>query len=369
MAIHTDYPGLTVEIYVDGKPLEEYEDSEEEDVPKTTTRYVECRSGAEFAIHTNFKAPFTPMDTDLCVRLDGVIMSKFIVLKTEMFMRPYDQSNTRWNDNGTWRASNFLFSDLSVVEEKSATTFRETLEALSSVGTISVKLTPILSYRKRIHPKGKKTELREVGEVSEESVKGDVRSHMIRLAPAHVIEPATKYISKKAKEPLVAFQFKYRSSAALKALGMIPRSPSPPPAPKLELVKKEELPEPTPIIVPNVMSTAATLQPNIVSSTPTPFQQGSGQPTSTEHDGLRDSEIIALIKHYRGDTKGLAGQSRKRLLLLLKHYEGEDADSVQIKQEPISNESQAQIKREHADDGAARGQGKKRKAEVIVLDD
>lgn len=47
------------------------------------------------------------------------------------------------------------------------------------MGTISVKLTPILSYRKRIHPKGKKTELREVGEVSEESVKGDVRSHMI----------------------------------------------------------------------------------------------------------------------------------------------------------------------------------------------
>ena len=59
-------------------------------------------------------------------------------------------------------------------------TFGETLEALSSVGTISVKLTPILGYRRRMHPKGRKMELREVGEVSEESVKGDVRSHMIR---------------------------------------------------------------------------------------------------------------------------------------------------------------------------------------------
>jgi len=135
----------------------------------------------------------------------------------------------------------------------------------------------------------------------------------------------------------------------------------------------------------NEESPATTPQPKTASSTPTPSQQDSGQPTSTEHDGLRDSEIIALIKHYRGDNKGLAGQSRKRLLLLLKHYEvrspklgtwnaltiiqEEDAESVQIKQEPISNESQARIKREHGDDGAARGQGKKRKSEVIVLDD
>ncbi|KAI4628984.1 hypothetical protein J4E83_003539 [Alternaria metachromatica] len=188
-----------------------------------------------------------------------------------------------------------------------------------------------------------------------------------------------------AKEPLVAFQFKYRSIAALKTLGMISRSPSPSSAPKLELVKKEALPEPTPDIIPNVISPATTPQPQAASSTPTPSQQDSGQPILTEHHGLRDSEIIALIKHYRGDTKGLAGQSRKRLLLLLKHYEvrtfkfgickpltimqEEDAESVQIKQEPISNASQARIKREHADDGAARGQGKKRKPEVIVLDD
>jgi len=77
----------------------------------------------------------------------------------------------------------------------------------------------------------------------------------------------------------------------------------------------------------NEESTATTPRPKTVSSTPTPSQQDSGQSILTEHDGLRDSEIIALIKHYRGDNKGLAGQSRKRLLLLLKHYEVRNSQS------------------------------------------
>ena len=114
MAIHADYPGLTVEVYVDGKPLEEYEHEEEQEKTKTTTRYIECRSGAEFAIGTNFKSPFVPMDIVVCVRLDEGTVDKQLVFKTDMLIRPVIQSKTRWEENGTWRASNFLFSDLSV---------------------------------------------------------------------------------------------------------------------------------------------------------------------------------------------------------------------------------------------------------------
>jgi hypothetical protein len=47
------------------------------------------------------------------------------------------------------------------------------------VGIISVVLTPILSIRKDPNPEGKKKELREIGMVSEEAVKGDVRSNVI----------------------------------------------------------------------------------------------------------------------------------------------------------------------------------------------
>jgi len=169
----------------------------------------------------------------------------------------------------------------------------------------------------------------------------------------------------------------YTATAALEALGIIPHSPIPSLDPQPGPIKRERSPETAPA--------AAAPRPKTASTTPAHPQQNLAQRTVNEHGGLRDSEIIALIKHYRGDNKGLAGQSRKRLLLLLKHYEvrtyklgiwkqltimqEEDAESLQIKHEHISNESQARIKREHADHGAARGQGKKRKPEVIVLDD
>lgn len=113
MAIHADCPGLTVEIYVDGKPLEEYKNPEEKDVPKTATRYVECRSGAEFAIKTNFKAPFTPVDTGIIAYLEGTKVHSQIAQPHEMLTRIYEQVETRWKEYGQWRASSFLFSDLS----------------------------------------------------------------------------------------------------------------------------------------------------------------------------------------------------------------------------------------------------------------
>ena len=114
MAIHADYPGLTVEIYVDGKPLEEYKNPEEEDVPKTTTRYVECRSGAEFAIKTNFRPPFAPMDITIGASLDGTRVSNRAVHKQHIMKKTYNQSCTRWKEDGASYTSNFLFSDFAV---------------------------------------------------------------------------------------------------------------------------------------------------------------------------------------------------------------------------------------------------------------
>jgi hypothetical protein len=114
MAVHDDCPGLTVEILVDGKPLEEYAYEEEDELPNTTTRYVECRSGTEFAINTNFKAPFAPMEMSIRVYLDGAKMANLFARKHTMLGRTYTQSSTKWKESGEWRTSNFLFSDLRV---------------------------------------------------------------------------------------------------------------------------------------------------------------------------------------------------------------------------------------------------------------
>ncbi|KAH6875376.1 hypothetical protein BKA58DRAFT_399584 [Alternaria rosae] len=370
MAIHADYPGLTVEIFVDGKPLEEYEPEEkEENEPKTTTRYIECRSGAQFAIKTNFRSPFAPMNISICVRLDGARAGSVFAQKHAMLQELYTQSSTKWKEGGKWRASKFLFSDLSIVEDNSAISSEENPETLGSIGMITVMLIPVLRWKKRAIPRAREQHLREIGAISEEAIKGDSRSHMIRLAPKKTVAPPREWKTWKAEQPLVTFQFKYRSTTALKSLGMIPRSPSPPPIPEPELIKKEESPEPTQNIAPNVVSPAATLRPKTASVTPTLRQPKSGSPSLNEHDGLTDEDIIALIKHYRGNDKGLAGQNRKHLLVLLKHYVDKDNESVRIKQEATPSESRVHIKCEHDDDGAARGQGKRRKPEVIVLDD
>jgi hypothetical protein len=102
MAVHDDCPGLTVEILVDGKPLEEYAYEEEDELPNTTTRYVECRSGTEFAIKTNFKAPFAPMDILLVIWLDGTRVSSRVLRKYYLLKQPIIQSETRWMKDGAW---------------------------------------------------------------------------------------------------------------------------------------------------------------------------------------------------------------------------------------------------------------------------
>jgi len=114
MAIHADYPGLTVEIYVDGKPLEEYEHEEEQEKTKTTTRYIECQSGAKFEIRTKFRPPFAPRDLSIRVHLDGVKVCSMLAEKTKILQGSYTQSRMTWKEGEKWRESGFFFSDLSV---------------------------------------------------------------------------------------------------------------------------------------------------------------------------------------------------------------------------------------------------------------
>ena len=66
------------------------------------------------------------------------------------------------------------------VEHNSEQTYQEDLKTLNAVGTISVVLTPILRYRKSSEHRLWRSGLREIGPVSEEAIKGDVRSHVIR---------------------------------------------------------------------------------------------------------------------------------------------------------------------------------------------
>ena len=58
MAILRDQPGLKVEILVDGGPLQEYDDEDEEVVPTVVTKYIEVKSGVNFTIRYTFLPQF-----------------------------------------------------------------------------------------------------------------------------------------------------------------------------------------------------------------------------------------------------------------------------------------------------------------------
>ena len=115
MAVHDDYPGLTVQVVVNSEPLEEYKNDDEEELPKTTTRYIESELGAEFAIKTTFTPPFEACHVSISVRLDGICVSNYRVLERALLGKSgHAISYTTWKEEDKWFKSGFYFSDLNI---------------------------------------------------------------------------------------------------------------------------------------------------------------------------------------------------------------------------------------------------------------
>lgn len=50
MAVLENVPGFSVTVHVDGKPLQEYRDSDDDGEPEVTTCFVEATTGKEFEV-------------------------------------------------------------------------------------------------------------------------------------------------------------------------------------------------------------------------------------------------------------------------------------------------------------------------------
>jgi hypothetical protein len=93
MAILESLPGLEVTVCMDGQPLEEYDDNEEEEVgetpvaqyqaAKTVSKYIESASEKEFSINITLGTAFT-MDFESLmapIRMDGKFVAGPVMLK------------------------------------------------------------------------------------------------------------------------------------------------------------------------------------------------------------------------------------------------------------------------------------------------
>ncbi|KAH4483953.1 hypothetical protein HBH89_231550 [Parastagonospora nodorum] len=404
MAVHPEYPGLTVQVVMNGEPLPEYEDEDATDDPKVVTKYIEAQAGTEFEIVQVFPDGFAGSD-DVRTRcyIDNQEVHSPISTSISRQSRPRKKIayvNEKKKDG--WYSRSFQFQMLCVME---ASDMDDPGEA-ATIGTIKLDLQrgkklgstqPSLP----IHSRGPE-------QVSEAALKGEAKSLQVNLGPGKkTLRRKMCGFEQKGTESVATFIFKYRSRANLQALHIVPRDESPPPpaivkskssspvlAPQNKPAVKNEILLDAMPVPPQVAGTilhahrAASISvsvPELQQSTPrsTPMppvasvptepvsqQQTLTPPASTNQDGLTTEEVIVMIAGYRGHDRGLAGRSQRSLLSLLKHYESKDSGSTQVVKGPGLVDERVSIKRERSDDSVVGGRQKKRKeTEVIVLDD
>ncbi|KAK5127441.1 hypothetical protein LTR85_006780 [Meristemomyces frigidus] len=272
MAVLQELPGLVVTLDVADQDLPEYDDDETEDMPPhTTSKYVEAQSGAHFGVahrYTSTAFPHSGNHIKVELSMDGNVICYVTDSPGNI------ASSQRWvmsnlsSIHGDKRyRQRFAFAELDINDGPAD---KDLWGKLTELGTISVKFyrvrfgeprpmprVPLLSkkapkaFSKRAAParappfpapipyEGARKPVLEKDQVPEKNLKGKAISHQAKLA-APVEDPAplvaaftppkdTRPIIMIDTEPFATFNFKYRSHAALQALRIIPRTPSPVP--------------------------------------------------------------------------------------------------------------------------------------------
>ncbi|KAF2491026.1 hypothetical protein BU16DRAFT_141592 [Lophium mytilinum] len=237
MAILNDLPGLKVEIVVNGQTLKEYDDDDEdpEEKPRTVTKYIEATSGASFEVRFTFTRLFSlsMYSFAMDIYLDGKFMDNMCIQKNDLFKGPIELTGVRSKKGEQWYLEKFCFSKLAIDDGDPRKIGQTVRDALSKVGEISARLRRI-EYRGIAEaPTATKSDgLLQFGSVPEKALKGRALSHQAGLKLAKKM-PAVQTINTfnidPRNSPFATFNFRYRSSDALKALQIIPRSPTPVP--------------------------------------------------------------------------------------------------------------------------------------------
>lgn len=235
MAI-TSVPGLEANIVVNGKELQEYDDDEDEAAkPNTVTKYIEAISNATFEIRWSISSPFphSTHDFQVSVYLDGNLIEQ-VLSPQDRISRPFHTlSGTHTLEGGRWFEHKFCFSEICTDDGDARTVGEQLKKTLDAIGEISVKLhrVKVLAATEN-HKNRQHSEISHVGTLPEKALKGRAISHQTSLRPSQPVCARTVFniqlIDPKCT-PFATFNFRYRSRAALKALCIIPRSPSPVP--------------------------------------------------------------------------------------------------------------------------------------------
>ncbi|KAF9693625.1 hypothetical protein EKO04_008158 [Ascochyta lentis] len=229
MAVLPSCPSLTVEIIVNGAPLQEYDANEEElALPKGITKYIEAQSGANFAIRFMSLQPLPDLEFSSCIYLDGEGVDGQIFAKGDFALDEHYTTTGRYSTVGHQTVlQEFQFSEIAVVEGNTDSMNKDLLEKLETSGTIMIIFQGIENIRLNRDSQGPK-KMPGVDLVPEKALKGQAKTHTATLAePQETTSISWASADDVAGEPFATFYFKYRSLTALRALGIVPREPTP----------------------------------------------------------------------------------------------------------------------------------------------
>ncbi|RDI85421.1 hypothetical protein Vi05172_g4764 [Venturia inaequalis] len=231
MAILTSFPGLEVDIVVNGNALREYDTHKDSDEPTeksdSAIKYVEAQPGQEFAIRVRANRQFRYRQHDLTYRVysDGEFQGSGTICK-ENYIRGTmsTREGVKRSVAGRIVLRKFQFSTL--ITDDRPVSGTDTARA-SKLGDIIVSF-----HRTNIQgPITRKNtyapdDLQGPQSVAEKALKGRALSRTIDLGTAIPSRPGTSvkknYIDPKDK-PFAIFTFRYRSMDDLYAEMIVPR--------------------------------------------------------------------------------------------------------------------------------------------------
>ncbi|KAH4107591.1 hypothetical protein HBH46_051030 [Parastagonospora nodorum] len=257
MAVIPGLPGLRVTVEVAGEALPEHDndttDTGHAYLQHRTKKYIEAPAGEAFEIRTLYQAPFDPpLPIHVEVMLDGnYVLAPYFERGGKDGCEGYKYGKAMFMAEGEVETRNFCFSALTI-EERDDPVTEETKRKISCIGQITV----YLYYIERLD-EARSTAIPRALFDSDEALthkamkaavsQGDSLTCQTSLsAPEKQADVTCNEVKTTDDAPFAAFTFFYRSTAALKSLGIIARTPSPSqepePEPKdIESMNKEEL--------------------------------------------------------------------------------------------------------------------------------
>ncbi|CEF73027.1 hypothetical protein FGSG_00977 [Fusarium graminearum PH-1] len=246
MAVIDGIPHVTARIRVAGELVTEYDvpddvemiaPNTEEDTTPSKHCYIECKSGAEFAIDFTVSPGFKFFEKNDIIRvntfIDGARICSLGVNKHELGRQVTRiKSTTRCHiDKGRAEIKKFMFTSITKKTGDSASRSKieeDTLRA-KGLGTIKLAVFTAKKSKKQSNQRSSGPTILHQSDFAEKALKGKEISHATALAATGDIIPNRRIINIENRINLGEFFFHYRSHEALQNEMVIPRTPSPEP--------------------------------------------------------------------------------------------------------------------------------------------